>query len=339
MSYTRPAVRDGPLSNRAAGIAHERQPSAPFHRFLYALDPLALVVPRPITLKASLGTSSVIFAVSPGNSLYELTSAGGSMRLGGFISQISATTDAAGNAFVFVVTTNDAFARFDNQTGWHLLGAPGTVVLASAGQDSGGRADAFVVTADGSVFEFRGSSGWTAVPTPPSGKGTIVQLSAVDRDRVVALANDHSVEEFDPQRGWFALTSPGFAQSISAVSDGGNVVTFAVTLDNALFMHENATGWSGVGATGTVQLISAGTDVPGHAFVAVLTTGNDVSKFSTVSGWSVAVPASAMPANTPVQLSATAADRVFLTYDDGSIFGEDASQGFFNVAGPGFAAT
>ena len=199
-----------------------------------------------------------------------------------------------------------------------------------------------MVTTDGNVFEFRGSSGWTTVPMPLTGLGSITQLSAVDQDRVVALAKDGSVEEFDLHMGaqgtWFFLTSPGFARSISAVSDAShNVVTFAITMDNALFEHQNATGWTGIGASGTIEAISAGLDGNGGALVAAVTASDAIAEFDVASGWSLTVPASAVPQSTPTQLSATEADQVFITYQDGSILGEDPTQGIFTLAGPGFA--
>lgn len=281
------------------------------------------------------GASSTLFAVGADHSLFEHTNANGFVKIGNFIQQISAATEASGNAVVFAVTTNQALARFDASLGWQVLGAPGTIASISTGRDAGGRADVFVLTTDGNVAEFRGSGGWVALSNPPGGKSSIVQLSAVDQDRVVAVTVNHSVQEFDPHFGWFLLSGPGFAQSASAVVDGsGQIVTFAQTPDGALLVHRDATGWTAIGGTGTIATISAGTDAAGQADVVAATTANTLAEFRVPTGWMTIAPAGA---SAPAQLSATAADLVFVTRRDGSVFGEDPAQGIFNLAGAGFA--
>jgi hypothetical protein len=133
--------------------------------------------------------------------------------------------------------------------------------------------------------------------------------------------------------GWFPLTGPGFAQSVSAIGDtSGRVVVFAVTPDHSLFVHQDATGWSKIGAAGTIELTSLGTDQTGQADIVAITAANDLAEYRVRSGWSLIFP----PSKTTTQISASAANRLFMTLADGSVFGRDPSRDL-PVGVPGFA--
>lgn len=279
----------------------------------------------------STAGSSVVFVVTPGGSLYR-HDAGGWTKLGDAIAQVSASMDASGNAVVFAVTQDHALARFDAVLGWQLLGAPGTIQSVSAGTDREGRASAFVLTTPGNFLEYRGSSGWLG--TVLGAQGTILSMSAADQDRVVVVGADGSLLEFDLRVGWFALTGPGFARSASVATEAsGQLAVFAVTLDHALWVHEEGRPWTKIGNSGTIQTTSAGTDQAGSGFAGVITASGAVAEFHLHSGWASVVPGDQAAGR---QLSATAVDRLFLTLSDGSVSGDDSLSGLFSLAGPGF---
>lgn len=283
---------------------------------------------------ATSGSSSVIFVVTPGNSLFRHDDARGWFKLGDNIQQISASAEASGNAVVFAVTKDHAFFRFDTINGWQMLGAPGTVLNASAGTDLGGLVSAFVITGAGDFTEYRGSSGWAV--SPIGARGTILQMSAADRDRVAVVTTDHSVLEYDRRVGWFALTGPGFAQSISAIGDvSGRLAVFAVAADAALWTHQDGTAWTKIGGSGSILTVNAGTDLAGAADAFAVTAAHDLAEFRSRTGqWALLYPGNPHPAT---ELAATAVDRLFMTLGDGSVYGKDEVAGIFQLATPGFA--
>ena len=277
------------------------------------------------------GNTSTVFAITPSNMLFRHDSSGW-VVLGANIIQVSASAQANGLAVVFAVTGDHGLFRFDSVNGWHQLGASGTIRSVSAGTDSGGNADAFVLTTDGTFTEYRGSSGWIAGAL--GGRGTILSMSAANFDRVVVVAADHAISEFDPHFGWFPLTSSGFAQSVSAVGDArGFVDVFAQTLDGSLFVYQPQAGWARIGGSGSIAAVSAGVDTTGQADAVVITTSSGLLEYRVRSGWSQFFP----PTANATELSATASDRVFMTFADGSIYSEDPTLGISQIAGPGFA--
>lgn len=278
------------------------------------------------------GSTSTVFTITPTNMLYRYTAASGWSALGANIIQISASSQTNGLAVLFAVTSDHALFRFDNANGWQELGAPGTVSSVSAGTDSNGNADAFVITMDGTFTEYRGSSGW--ITSALGGKGSILSMSAATADRVVVVTAGHALAEFDPHFGWFMLTGNGFAQTVSAVTDAqGLVDVFAQTLNQALYVYQPLSGWAPIGGAGSIADISAGTDKSGRPVVFVITTNGGLLEYRTASGWSQFFP----PATNATELSATAVDRVFMTFGNGSLYGEDPTLGISDIAPAGFA--
>jgi ELWxxDGT repeat protein len=291
--------------------------------------------PVPTTTLANVQEASgaVTFAITPSNELYEHT-ADGWTWLSDNIQSVSAVAVAGSTSpVVFALTTNNALFVYNDPSGWQMIGAPNTVQEISAGTDARGQADVFVIGGDTQLTEWSTSSGWLA--SPIGAKGTIESISATADNGVVAVTTDNSIFEYTAQFGWFRLTSANFAQSISTVTNAaGDLVVFATTLDNGLYQYNAGGAWAKIGASGTIQSTSAGTDASGQANAFVITTGNQLAEYDSVSGWStLSAP------GTPADISAAAADTVFMILSDGSVYGHDDPSGFFPLASAGFGQT
>jgi ELWxxDGT repeat protein len=149
---------------------------------------------------------------------------------------------------------------------------------------------------------------------------------------VFALTSGHLLFRHDTS-GWVPLGAA--VESITTATEAsGNVVVFAITLDQGLFSFSNATGWRQVGAPGTIRTASAGTDAAGFADVFVLTAGNAMYEFDSRAGW---FPLGA--ANTILSMSGTSQGRVVAVTADRSVFEFDPRFGWLRLTSAGFAAS
>lgn len=276
----------------------------------------------PVLLAAAGRGSSVLFAVH-GHSVFR-HDASGWVKLGDGVASIGAVTDSAGTAVLFALMQDHALFRYD--TGWHPLGASGTVAQASPGTDLAGAPNVFVVTTVGDFYEFSQANGWQRL----GDRGTVASFSAGDRDRVAVVTTDRSVFEHDGRLGWLRLTSAGFAGSVSAVGDvSGRLTVFALTVGNSLFRYDATAGWHQLGDN--IKAASAGHDPAGHAAAFAQTLAGDFFQRTDAFGWkALAAPGSV------AAFTAADVDRAFVTLVDGSVFGYDDAFGFFRLTGSGF---
>lgn len=278
----------------------------------------------------TVGSSATVFALTPGGSLYR-NDAGGWLRLGDFIAADSAVADASGNVVVFAQTAAGALARFDNHSGWQMLGGSGTISALGAGTDQLGQADVFVLTSDQGFARWTASGGWRTI----GGAGSVLQWAAVPGGGVVAVTADHRLEGFNDTFGWYPLSGPGFARAVSAATDSsGRTVLWVQSLDHALYRFDPAGGWEQLGGSGTIASLSAGTDKAGLVDVFVVTTAGDFGRYDPQTGWAFVHPPGPV-----AEMSATGLGRVYVVLGDGSVFGQDDQFGFFRFTGPGFAKT
>lgn len=272
----------------------------------------------------------VTFSLTPGGALYRHDSLTGWIHLGDFIQTISAVADGSGNAVVFAVMSNQALYRNDLATGWLAVGGAGTVQSVSAGTDANGLADVFVLTTSAALTEWSGSAGWS--PAPLGLPGSVLTMSALKDDAVVVVTADRSVYEHNPRFGWFPLAGPGFALSVSAVTDTtGQEVVFALGTNRALFRHD-ATGWSELGAAGTMASVSAGLDAAGRADVFVTTVVGTSAEYDPSFGW-----AALGAPGTAGELSAAGQGQAVAVINDGSVWEYDPTFGWLRLTAAGFA--
>lgn len=240
------------------------------------------------------------------------------------------------DAVAFVVTANGALARFSDGSGWQLIGGPGTIRSASAGTDQRGLADVFVLTTGGQLTEWSGSSGWAARPIGAA--GTVLSMSAFANDSADVVTADHSVFRFTPGAGWERLAPAGFARDVETDTNGNAVVR---TFDGGLALRTaqppgnftDSSGWTRLGAPGSIRLMSAGTDSFNRPDVFVVTGSGGFAEFSAASGWQVVAGAPAVQ-----RMSAGADGHVFTVASDGSVAEHDGQTGWLSLAGPGFAS-
>src|SRR5271156_5205837 len=76
------------------------------------------------------------------------------------------------------------------------------------------------------------------------------------------LTPSNILYEHVPATGWTELGQNVVAFSASA-EKSGNVVLFAILSDQALARFDSSSGWQMIGAPGTIQSISSGTDQNG----------------------------------------------------------------------------
>ena len=282
---------------------------------------------------ATLGLSSTLFTLTPAHALYRHIDATGWTLLGQNIVSASASAEASGNVVVFALTADHALACYDNISGWQMIGASGTIASISSGADQNGRADVFVTTTDGTFTEYRGSSGWLA--SPLEAPGTVLAWDALNNDAVVAVTTSNQIMEHNDQFGWFPLSGPGFAKSVSAVTDAtGRLTVFATTTSDGLDQLVSGGAWTPIGGAGTIAGVSAGSDTSGQAMSAVLTTAGDLLEFDTSGGWLFVHPPGPV-----ARMNAIALDRIYFVLDDGSVFGHDDQFGSYRMTSIGFAAT
>lgn len=281
----------------------------------------------------TVGSSSTLFALTTSNALYLHIDATGWAALGQNIIAVSASAEASGNIVAFALTADHALARYDASSGWQMIGAPNTIQSISSGTDQNGRADVFVTTSTGMFTEYSFSNGWLsgALGAP----GTILSWDALKGDGVVVVTTSHQVLEHDDQFGWFPLSGAGFAQSVSASTDGkGNLALFATTPEQGLYCLLNGGGWAAIGSAGTIAGVTAGSDSSGQAMAAVLTTAGDLLEYDSAAGWFVVHPPGPV-----TEANATGFDRIYFLLSDGSVFGHDDQFGSYRVTSVGFAIT
>jgi hypothetical protein len=282
---------------------------------------------------AGVGGSAALFTLTPQNDLYQHVPATGWRELGQDIIAFSASTETSGNVVVFALTSDHALARYDSTSGWQTIGAAGTIQSISSGTDQNGRADVYVATSSGLFTEYSGTYGWWSGPL--GGAGTILSWDALSGDTVVAVTTSNEVVEHNDQFGWFPLSGPGFAQSVSAVTDNsGHLTVFATTAGGGLYRLATGSGWTAIGSGGTIAAVSAGTDQSGQAMAAVITTADDLLEYDATAGWFEVHPPGPV-----AEATATTGDLIYFTLQDGSVFGHDDQFGSFRMTSVGFAAT
>lgn len=275
------------------------------------------------------GQPPTAFVVSTTHSLYYVSGAA-PLKLGDFVQSISAVTEASGNNMVFAILTNNSLYKFDLVHGWQPVGAAGTVFTVSAGTDRSGFAEAYAALGGGAFAEFDTVTGWRLLNPP----GQVFHVSAANNGLAAVILADGSVFVHDDSNdSWTRLTNPAFARSVSAVTQtDGTLVVYIVAVDSSLYRFSSVTGYSLVGASGTIQAASAGLDSAGKADVFVLTTANDFVKLSNAFGWQT------LGARNSIQfMSAGGFDRVFAVGADGTLLLNDVVHGWQALSGPGFA--
>lgn len=79
------------------------------------------------------------------------------------------------------------------------------------------------------------------------------------------------------------VPSPG---QMSVVLGGSGYMIFVVTSNQALYVHNDATGWTQIGGSGTVLAVSAAPESNGDTVAFVVTTGHGLARYDLNSGWS-----------------------------------------------------
>lgn len=298
---------------------------------------------QPITETVTVGTVNaqvnfveeppnvVVFAVTAADGLERYDNVHGWTTIGaaGTIAAISTVTDASGSQVVYAITTSKALYRYSDVSGWAQIGGAGTIQSISAGTDARGAADVFVITTGGDFYEFS-SAGWS----PIAGPGVVQSMSAAGNGDAYVVKPNGSVYGYAPAWGLYPLTSPGFAQSVTALTaTGGTDVVFAVTRGQGLFMHTAAGGWIQLGAAGTIELAAAGTDAIGQAVVDVVTAGGALYAFDTLSGW--------LPLGGPsslTRLTPTVDDVLVAITSNEALYEYAPASGWFDIGAAGFVA-
>lgn len=75
--------------------------------------------------------------------------------------------------------------------------------------------------------------------------------------------------------------------TLATVSAGGSTIVFSVTPDHALFMHQDATGWTRIGDPGTILGIAAARQANGDVALFDVGTDRAMSCFRLSAGWIV----------------------------------------------------
>lgn len=148
-----------------------------------------------------------------------------------------------------------------------------------------------------------------------------------------ALSPQNDLYRHTDTGGWTALGHNVLAGSASAETSG-NVVVFALTSDHALSRFDAVSGWQLIGAPGTIQSISSGTDQNGRADVFVLSGTGAFMEYTASSGWlSGAIGAP----GTILSWDATAGDTVVAVTTSHQIVEHNDQFGWFPLSGLGFA--
>lgn len=165
--------------------------------------------------------------------------------------------------------------------------------------------------------------------------------------------------------------------TLSAVAGGASPVVFVIGANGALYQYLATTGWTAIGAAGTVESISATTQANGSVVLFALCTDHALSRYVVGLGWDGVLGAANTirqisagldrsgqadvfvvnsstgldewstsagwqslpnsPAGVATQLSAVNSDRVYVVTANQSVYGHDPNLGWFALTSPGLA--
>ncbi len=202
----------------------------------------------------------VVFAITTnGNGLYEHSSGGWGQISPASFQQISAATDAAGNAVVFGILGAGAGALADSL--WQYVGgvwseaSAGSFQEVSAAATSAGPVAFAIVNGSNNLWEYLPNGVWIMASA-----GSFQQVSAGINAEGQATAYGilgpgagayaNSLWEYNGGT-WGMLSAPG---TILGVSAGGPDTTFAITAGGSNLWRHNDAGWSQTSSGSFTQL-------------------------------------------------------------------------------------
>jgi streptogramin lyase len=237
------------------------------------------------------------------------------------------------NGNYFLIAGGQNGTVFDNGVADVLNGVSGTDwIFANLAQDTshGQQGSGTVENEAGATTRVTGSI--AAVAAQPA----LAVASTGSSTIVFAIEAKGTPYEYTATSVWTPIGAPGSVAAISAVTQSnGKVVLFAEGPDHTLSVFIAGQGWQGtIGGRGTIASISAGLDHTGQADVFVIDTASNVDEWSTSSGWR---GAGVSPAGAAVALSAVDNDRAYSVTTNGSVYGDDAIDGWFPLTASGFA--
>jgi hypothetical protein len=175
-----------------------------------------------------------VFGLGVGNVPYVNKDGTGFVSLGGYATQISAGTDAAGNPEVYAIGGGNALYVNDNGKGWTDLG--GTVTAISATADN----TVFAIGGGNAVYINRGT-GFVSLG------GYATQISAgtaAGNPEVYAIGGDRAAHVNDNGAGWVSLG--GYVTELGATANG---TVFARGSDvDAVYVSQATSPFKSVGS-------------------------------------------------------------------------------------------
>ncbi|HVS39123.1 MAG TPA: autotransporter-associated beta strand repeat-containing protein [Gemmataceae bacterium] len=230
------------------------------------------------TVAAASG--NVLFAVTAlGNTMWEYSTSWTEISPGSF-QQVSAATDASGNAVAFGVLGPgagpyaDSLWEYAGGT-WNQLSPPGTIASVSVVTTAAGPTAFAIVTAGDNLWEHLPSGAWKQASA-----GSFAQISAGLNATGLAVvygilgpgAGPYANSLWEDNAGaWSMLSGPGTILSVSA---GGPDTAFAITTYGDTLWKHSDTGWSELSPGAFAQVSASAVGAPQDALFAVLTNGS-----------------------------------------------------------------
>lgn len=190
---------------------------------------------------------AVVFARLVDDSLFRYDATNGWQQIGGAgtIADLSAAPDRAGQAAVFVRTTDGCFTEWSGSRGWNpsSLGGQGSILQMDA--LPGDRA--VVVTADHSVFAYDPEWGWFRLTSAGLADSVQGVIDGAGRWVVYAVTLDRGMLSYTLGGAWQVVDWPGTVAQISAgTGSNGQAQVYVNTTNHDLFAYNAESGWTAV---------------------------------------------------------------------------------------------
>lgn len=291
------------------------------------------------------------------------------------VSESGPTSAIVGTNVTYTITlTNDGPSDAQNVTLTDRL--PSGLTLTSAQHVSGKE---FFTIASGTSIGFT-AAGVSAGDSDVFQISAAVATSLVDGSSITDTATV-STGTSDPNlsNNSSTLTTKilGPQRTLVASAGGPSTIVFVIGADGKLYQHADASGWTAIGAAGTVEAISAVTQTNGSVVLFAEGTDHSLSLYIVGLGWQGVIGgrgsieavsagldhtgqadvfvidnsgnldewstsagwrnAGIGPAGGPVQLSAADDDQAYVVTTNQSVYGNNPTAGWFPLTSPGFA--
>jgi V8-like Glu-specific endopeptidase len=328
--------------------------------------------------QATFSTSSLGTGSHSITAVYQGTSGFSQSTSTAVIITVSAGSQHPAGLPSFVIGQSGTLWECDPNGVWHQIGAANSTLSLSVGVDLRGRPVVYIVAQDHSIWEdhagYYGATNWIQL----SGPGTALQVVAGVDDLCFAIASDHSVWENDTNGIWHELSGTPCTSIAAGTDFYGRPVVYAVTTDGSLWedaagasglvswtqlagsgsvksvqggygnfcyvLSPNGSVWEKNGSqpwqilagAGSALAISAGTDAVGNNVIyAIASNRSTWLNDSAGGGWS-----GLSGSNTAVVIDGSAGGGWLTTiHPDGSVWANDGAGNWYELAGPGNAAT